>query len=355
MELELTRLECRGTPRELGLTQGEALREKIQGFVAQRLDAAAAYLGERGPYTVKDLLAVGAQCLEASLAFHSEGYAEHVAIAEAARVDPGHLYAATNMTDVRDVLLLGKRSDSEGCSVALVPENLSRDRKVIAAQTWDLNPTDLDYVVAIHRIPTDGPRTWSVTCAGALSLVGMNEHGLTVGTTNIKTHGSRVGVGYLSILHRALTSRTREQAADFVRRAPRAGGHTYFLADRYGAQEFECSATACVERTLGTEPIARTNHCLSPTLRALEGEAASNSSVKRLERLKAVLSTGGHNVESIRALFSDRSDGVDSINRYAEDDQGTSTNACFVGIPEALTLSICRGSPDRGRWVTLSF
>ncbi len=355
MELELERIECAGSPRELGLAQGEALAERIQGFVAQRLDAAAIYLSDRGAHSVADLLEVGRACLEVSKSYHPDGYAEHLGIAEAAKVDPAVLYATTNMTDVRDVLLLGKRADAEGCSVALIPKGLAQDHRLIAAQTWDLNPTDLEYVVAIHRIPKTGPRTWSVTCAGALSLVGMNEHGLTVGTTNLKTHGSRVGVGYLSILHRALSSGSRAEARKMVREAPRAGGHTYFLADANGAQEFECSAMLCVERTLESEPLVRTNHCVSAEVKSLEGEAPSNSSLKRLARLGSVLARGEHSVATVRALFSDRTDGADSVNRYAEDNQGTSTNACFIGIPEALTFSVCRGSADRGRWVTLSF
>ena len=61
-----------------------------------------------------------------------------------------------------------------------------------------------DEVVAVHRIPDIGPETWSVTIAGAPTLIGMNVHGVWTGTTNIKVQGGRPGIGYMSLLHRAI-------------------------------------------------------------------------------------------------------------------------------------------------------
>ena len=58
---------------------------------------------------------------------------------------------------------------------------------------------------------------------------------------------------------------------------------------------------------------------------------------------------------SIEALFADRSDGVDSINRYTEDAQGTTTNACFIARPSTREIRACRGPADRGEWQTLAF
>jgi isopenicillin-N N-acyltransferase-like protein len=327
----------------------------IQSYVAQRLQAASRYLAERGGPQVAELLTAGAACMRVAQAWHEEGIEEHLAIAEAAGVDAAALYATTNMTDVRDVLLLPSPADTEGCSVLVVPPALSAGAALLAAQTWDLNPEDLPFVVAVHRLPEAGPETWSVTCSGALSLIGMNQHGLAVGTTNIKTRGSRPGAGYLSVLHRALSSVSRPEARTAVKGAPRAAGHTYWLADVEGAVELECSAERCEERELGQEPIARTNHCLSGPLRDLEGEQPTSSSYSRLERLKELAARGAHTVESLKALLADRSDGVDSVNRYAEDAQGTSTNACLIAVPAERELWACRGPADRGLWVKLPF
>jgi hypothetical protein len=252
-------------------------------------------------------------------------------------------------------LLLPSRKTDEGCTSLLVPPGLSRSREIIVGQTWDLNPTDLDFVVAVHRQPTQGPETWSVTCAGALSLTGMSAAGVAVGTTNIKTKRSRVGVGYLSLLHRAIRASSAAEAATLVRGAPRAAAHTFWLADARSAAELECDPDNVTERRAEAEPVARTNHCLSDGMRDVEAEPATVSSQKRLARAERQLRTGAQDVASIQALMRDRSDGVDSINRYSEDEQGTTTNACIIAVPARRELWACRGPADRGEWVQLKF
>jgi isopenicillin-N N-acyltransferase-like protein len=353
--LDLRQITIAGTPAEMGRSQGEQLREPIRAFVAQRLDAARLYLRERGVADQDAFLALGRKCLTALKGWDIEGWTEHCATAEAAGLDPAALYTAGNMTDVRDILLLPARADAEGCSAVLLPPALTAGREVIAAQTWDLNPGDLEFVVAVHRRPATGHRTWSVTCAGCPSLIGMNDAGLAVGTTNIKTRGSRVGIPYLSILHRAIRCATLKEASTVIEKTHRAAAHTYWAAERQGAAQWECTAHDSVRRDLHDVPIVQTNHCQVPAHQVLEGEPASPSSRARLARLGALVAQGRHDVESLRRAFADRTDGVDSINRFAEDAQGTSTNACIVAIPGRRELHACRGSADRGAWVKLAF
>lgn len=353
--LKLPIVECAGEPRALGQAQGEQLRERITAFIDQRLSAFAEYSRERGGPSVERFLATGAACLRVFEAWDPDAAEEHHGIAEAAGVSPEALYGSTNMTDVRDVLLLPAPRTDEGCTSLLVPPSLSRSSQVIVGQTWDLNPTDLDFVVAVHRRPLRGAETWSITCAGALSLTGMSAAGVAVGTTNIKTRRSRVGVGYLSLLHRAIRARSAAEAGTLISSAPRAAAHTYWLADAAGATELECDPDTVIVRRADQQPLARTNHCLSDTMRSAEGEAPTASSQKRLARASAALAAGAQDVESLRALMRDRSDGVDSINRYSEDAQGTTTNACLIAIPARLELWACRGPADRGEWRQLRF
>jgi isopenicillin-N N-acyltransferase like protein len=352
----LEQICCAGSPRELGRQHGEQLRDKIRAFVAERLEALDAYLGERGkPGQVLAVLEAGRGCLAVAERWHPAGYAEHLGIAEAAGVDAGKLYTIANMTDVRDIVAYVRRAaDREGCSSLLVPPALSADGALLAAQTWDLNPADLEFVVAVRREPERGPQTWSITCSGCLSLIGMNADGLAVGTNNLKLKGGRVGVGYLSLQHRALECRTREDAARVHLEAPRAAAHSYWIADPEGALELECSAAECVRRDLGNQPLARTNHCLSRLVEE-EGEPHNASTEARLARLERWLAGGAQSFDSLRALFSDRSDGVNSVCRYPEDGQGTATNACILMAPERRELWACRGPADRGVWVRLTF
>jgi isopenicillin-N N-acyltransferase like protein len=353
--LTLPLVHCKGDATALGHQQGEAMRELINAFIQQRLDAFDVYSRERGGPSVGQFLTTGSACLRVYEQWDPEGAAENAAIAQAAGVSPESLYASTNMTDVRDVLLLAAPKEDEGCTSMLVPAAGAKGGEVIVGQTWDLNPTDLDFVVAVHRKPNSGPETWSVTVAGALSLTGMSELGVAVGTTNIKTRRSRVGVGYLSLLHRAIRAESAAEARACVRSAPRAAAHTYWLADSDGASELECDPESVVERRAERVPLARTNHCIATPLLAAEGEPPTVSSQRRLARAEAELRAAPQDIASLQALMRDRTDGVDSINRYTEDEQGTTTNACLIAVPARRKLWACRGPADRGEWVELRF
>jgi hypothetical protein len=59
--------------------------------------------------------------------------------------------------------------------------------------------------------------------------------------------------------------------------------------------------------------------------------------------------------DDVRAIFADRSDGFDSVNRFPEDQQGTATNAVVVMVPVRREMWACRGPADRGAWVRLAF
>ncbi len=341
----------------MGLAYGSLLREPIREFVAQRVRAARAYLFERGIRDDQALHRLGAECLDLLKDWHHDGWLELCATAEGAGVDPVALYTTGNMTDIRDILVLGAISaDSEGCTTALAGRDLTASGTVLAAQTWDLNPSDLEFVVALHRKPIHGPQTWSVTCAGCPSLIGMNEHGVAVGTTNLKTRGSRIGIPYLSLLHRMLASPTRGEAEGILTTAPRAAAHSYWIADAAGATDFECTATTAERRETATSgTLTRTNHCLADDHRRAEGEPATHSSQTRLSTASSLLARGGITVAGVKALFAERDHGIDSINRFAEDGQGTSTNACFIAEPATRTVHACRGSSDRGQWLSFSF
>jgi isopenicillin-N N-acyltransferase-like protein len=341
----------------MGIQYGEAFAERIRRFVEVRFAAMEVYTRERGRSAGSDgIMDVGRESLGIYATWDPDGYEELVGIAEGAGLSPDRLYTATNMTDMRDILLLSEPiADAEGCSSLIVPPGLARDGNALAGQTWDLNPSDIEFVVGIRRRPTHGLQTWTVTCAGCHTLVAINERGLSLGTTNIKTRGARPGVGYLGLLHRMAGAETAVEAAHILETAPRAGAHTYWIADETDQFDYETSPDRVVARRAGDGALCHTNHCLDSAHTAIEGEPPSDSSRTRLRKVGNTLAKGGHTVETLRALFSDRSDGLESVNRYAEDEQGTATNACFIAVPGRREAHACRGPADRGRWMRLHF
>lgn len=363
--LDLDRYTVTGTPREMGRQLGEALKSRIHAFMNVRFDYFARYTAERGSDFAQDrIMDIGRQSMALAAGWDPAGHAEHLGIAEGAGLDPIVLYTAANMTDMRDVFLLAGEpkaetppGDAEGCTALLVPPAKAVDGKAVVGQTWDLNAADVEYVVAVHRKPADDVETWSVTCVGCLTLMGMNARGLAVGTTNIKTWGAKPGVGYLSLLHRAIRAESAKQAAALIEAAPRAGAHTYWLADADDQLEVEAAPHFTALRDAGAlGPICRTNHCVDPALAAIQGEPTHVSSAARFERVtRSLAEEGPHSMETVRGIFSDRRDGVLSVNRYPEDGDYAATNAVFVAVPADAAAWACRGSADRGVWHRLAF
>lgn len=355
---DLPLIEIAGSPTEMGRSYGEQLRDMIQRYVPHRLNAAKEYLDARGFDGEADLRGAGDACLAALRDWHEPGYDEFVATAEAAGVDRRDLYAAVNYSDMRDLTLLRDEAvaaSDEGCTSVAIPRSQTKEGRIIAAQTWDLHPRDIEYVVAVRRRPTSGPQTWSVTTAGSPTLIGVSEAGLYVGTTNLKVHGVRTGVPYLSLLHRCIECDDHKQAAHIVETAPRVAAHSFWFVDEHGGVELECSADRCLRRELASEPLIQTNHCLDADHQERESEPPSSSSLHRLRRTQALMQRTPHDVSTIQLMFQDRMDGINSINRYPEDEQIAATNACCIGVPEERTLYACRGPADQGEWKKLTF
>lgn len=359
----LNSIEVAGTPASMGRQYGEALRDEIRRFVAHRLEVASQYVAERGVRAGNPYRMQGDRCLAVLEVWDPAGYAEHVGVAEGAGVHAADLYAACNYSDIRDLVVLSHPEaartvpwDVEGCTAFALPPAMTRNGEILCGQTWDLHPRDMEYVVAIHRKPDDAPQTWSITCAGSPTLIGINDCGVYVGTTNIKIHGVRPGAAYLSVLHRAIRERTCEAGAESVRTAPRVAAHTFWIVDEHSAVEIEAAAHHYTQRSLPADaPLLQTNHCLDDLHRSAEAEPPSESSLCRLQRAQELLADGPHDTDSIRRLFSDRADGVNSINRYPEDRGYAATNACVIGLPARRTLWACRGPADQGLWRELTF
>ena len=366
MSLTLPRFTVRGTPEELGTAYGSEFRDLIRRFIPMRFEALLGHFAEAGAGDLDGVRRVGRESYPFFLRFDPEGAAEHEATARGAGVDPVDLFTAGNMTDLRDATILrgpapsrrqgsGLPADAEGCSAVLIPGSHTDTGHQIVGQTWDLNPEDVEYIVALHRVPDTGPATWTVTVAGCPTLVGMNQHGLAVGTTNIKTWGSRPGVGYLNVLHKAVRCSSAEEAVAVVHGASRAGAHTYWLADGARAIELETSPDAVVVREATDAPVIRTNHCLAPAITRAEWQTPSSSSLTRLKRLQGLLAPPGQSVDGLRAALGSRQDGADSVSRHATDGEGTATNAVIIAVPAERGLYACRGPAELGDWVQLSF
>jgi len=263
--------------------------------------------------------------------------------------------AMNGMTDLRDALSWWEGAELfGGCTAIVAQRDVTRDGTLLAGQTWDLGTDNMPFVVAVRRAPTSGPRSVCLTTVGCLPFLGVNEHGLVVGTTNLRTHDARPGIVYVTVIDRALRSRSVAEAVDRVATSPRAGAHFFYLADAEGsAAAVECTARRldCLDVMGGV--FVHTNHCLVPAHVSMDIDEANASSRARRVRLTTLAEEqrGSLNVDALRSFFADLDGGSLSICR--DDFDGTSTNAAAVLCPETRTLFACHGLPTTAPWVEL--
>ncbi len=350
-------IDLSGSPRAMGRAFGAAERTAISGLYEARMSNARGQARQFGGRTLDEgwLLRVAARCLPIVEAFHPAGLAELEGIAEGSGRSLAEIWAMNALTDLRDLAAFAEfgavgEGSVDGCSALLVHGDRSMTGAPLFAQTWDLATDNLPFVRLVRRRPNHEPRTLALTTAGCLSLIGMNESGVAVGTTNLRTSDGRLGVGYLDVLHRALAAESFDEAASVIRTAPRAAAHFYALASPEKIQGFACSASIVVERPVERGFAVQCNHALEPELAELEVPglpvASSRHRQHRLTELAA--GAGALSPETLRRFLADDEGGALAINR--DDFDGITSNGSVVMDPAGRRLWAVHGPADRGTW-----
>lgn len=366
-------LSLAGSPRDIGEAFGEISRPEIHELYRRRVDNAIAQALKYGGQRVDEgqLLAVAQASIDVTRDYHPAGMDELEGIAAGAEMLLVKVLAMNGLTDFRDVLswpgnaaagsdtpavspsdaVARRPADLGGCTAIVVQKD--RAGAVLCGQTWDLATDNLPFVIGMVRAPMDGPVTRTLTTDGCLSLIGMNDRGIAVGTTNIRTKDARAGVNYLSIIHKALAAESFEAAVEAVVTAPRAGAHFYYVADSEQVALLECSAMVAQRHDLARGVAVHANHCLLPENQAIEGSPATSSSRFRQARMEALAGAVKRlGPEVVQGFFADVEGGSDAICR--DDIDGLNTNGAVVMVPEQGLIRIVHGVPSRGLWVDLA-
>jgi isopenicillin-N N-acyltransferase like protein len=341
----------------MGEAFGETCRAEIAKLYEARLRNAMTQAMQYGGRVADEatMLAVARACIEPTAAYHPEGFAELQGIARGADMPIEKVLAMNGLTDLRDILAWsGELETFGGCSAFVVTRDWTRTGKLLCGQTWDLATDNMPYVLGVHRRPEQGPATWTMTTVGCLSLIGLNEAGIAVGTTNIRTTDARPGVTYLSLIHKALSTTTLDDAAEAIRSAARAGAHFYYLADSHGrALALECTPHHVDITEIETGAYVHTNHCLCAEHQAIEGDTPSASSHARQLRLESLIGQdySRADLDAAKRWLSDREGGVNAISRT--DFDGISSNGAVVMEPEMGTIQVAHGPPHLAEWLDL--
>ena len=352
-------LTLQGSFRDMGRQFGDACRDEIHQFYDLRVKNALMQAKSYGGRDVTEghLLGVAKASIEPTKAYHADGFEELSGIAEGADLPVEKILAMNGLTDFRDVLAWhGELETFGGCSSIIVQKDLASSGHALCGQTWDLATDNMPFVLGVIREPTAGKKTRTLTTVGCLSLIGMNEDGLSIGTTNVRTLDAKPGVNYLSIIHKVLSSASFDDAVEAVVGAPRAGAHYYFIVsgdDRAAA--LEVSATEAHRVDVSEGAYVHTNHCLIGANVEREADTPAGSSHARQDRLQALVDAdaGSVDLDALQRYWADTENGENAICRDDFGAMGISTNGAVVMEPASRTIRMCHGLPNKASWVTL--
>ena len=345
MDLPWQRYTFSGSAKQVGLQMGECFQSSLKELIQLRYEAMAEYM----ELTTSSLKITFEQKTAAHERYLKScdplAHEEMVHVCQGAQVSVLDYLLTANMTDYRD------HGDKEGCTSMV--GRLSTG-ELYGAQTWDLGQENMKHVVLVDRAIAGRPRVIALSCAGYPPLAGMNEHGLGLGTTNIKTSEVGDGLGYQSLLQLGLWQKNVSSAKKAFKHHERCGSHTYWIVDDVKACQLDTSHRQCLCEIHENQALVRVNHPIPYSLKIHQLEEPSETSLTRLHRAKALL-VCDHSVEDLMRIMGHRGDGIHSISRHTEDGTGITTNGCVIVIPQHRKIWACRGPSDTGDWSSFEF
>jgi len=333
----LPHVRISGTARECGVRFGNTLRDRIEHSLqtyqrtfelcdiswAAATDKAAGcreIVEQYCPHLLEELegLAQGSGFDEESL-FTLNCRTEILpsdfllrAMAKDVASNPGK--TVTSQTDIRHA--------NECTSFAFTTEQSS----VWLAQNWDWVGMQRNALAVVESRQPDRPAHITVTEAGMLAKIGINDKGLGITLNILRSHddGHQPGMPVHFLLRALLDCSSVQEACDFASSLPFASSSNVMIAQSAGSDRdaeiasIELSPEGCriLRSTDGT--LCHTNHFLHPELTAKDaGLEGNGSTIRRLERAQTgIAELSGMN--DIKNLLSDTSDGAESICRFPD-------------------------------------
>lgn len=299
-DADLPVLDLVGDARARGRAHGEAHADAIRRFADERVRLAGDPLWSGRSLDRDGVLELADACWDAHRRYAPELAEETLGMAEATGLTAAELIVVGGFTDVVDAVHGSgpAHPDAEAphaalnCTAFLVPPGRAEGGAGLFAQTWDMHETSTRHVLLLAGRPAGDPRFLAFTSAGCLGMIGMNEHGITVGINNLVGADGRPGVTWPFVVRQVLRQRTFDDALAAILDAPLAGAHNYLLMDADGrGADVEAMATRAEVTALADRALVHTNHVLHRANAPLErpkdpvGLASSHARQARGEEL----------------------------------------------------------------------
>ena len=334
-------ITVRGAPRELGRGIGEATREMIRGFLAYTRDRLARF----GPVSPEEALAAAVASRSFAEEYSQDLFAELSGMAEGSGVSVDEMV----LLQVRNQL---RRNLTGGCTAIALSRTISAAGTGIVAQNWDNEPRLDEFTVVLTRRPEGKPATLTITQAGLIAYLGLNEAGIGLCMNTLPAPSRYAGVPHYFTVAGMYETRSLDAAVAAVRRAHRAIPANIILSTPQGPADLEITVDGVyVLQDQHREAVTHTNHCLHPEIRAI-GDSfpeliQSRARKARIDRLLAE-ARRPLRVSDVEQMLTDHEDHPRSICRHSNDDAETGFWATVFSVvveAERGLLHVSRGNP----------
>lgn len=349
-------IELSGTPFEMGLKHGQALKDIIREFV----DTVTSVHRMNNSYLNVEKDSLEAFCkknLGYLEKFSPELVEEMHGIADGAGVtfdEILYLNSFLELEDLRAPCVGGKCLPDSlwGCTTFNVTGEASRDGRAYIGQTYDMEKYYEKFLCLLRIKPENGPSALVVSFAGVLGVDGMNSAGVGAVINKITATDARPGVIYPFIMRKALASVRIGDALGAVIFSPRASGINYQLAGEGVAFCAETSAT--YYQLLEIEnSIAHTNHFVGSDMRQFETPNWLSHGGSMVRKQVADNFLKKHNgeltPELLKELTRDHTNHPRCIcaHGFPGEDPKTAFHTVFATVmdPAAGWMELCPGNP----------
>jgi isopenicillin-N N-acyltransferase-like protein len=249
-------IQASGPPLELGRQIGEAAKEELRGFV----EIGLARVNKTVRVSRARALRTAMECIP-----FVEQYAPHL-------LEELRGTASAAGVTLEDLMLLQIRNQltpdpENGCTSFCIGQNAARESRSLVGQNWDNDPQLDAFTVVLTRHPEGKPSLTTITQAGLIAYIGMNDAGIAACLNTLPAPSRPVGVPHYFTLRSLYESTSLAEAIEQIRRAERAIPANIMLATPEGPADLEVTIdNVSVLRDSGDDIVTHTNHCLHSDL-----------------------------------------------------------------------------------------
>ena len=314
--MKIRELELNGSYYDMGFQHGTAYKKDIIAMTKSRVELSMDKNWTGRELSKEKIFSLAEACIVEHKKYSPELMEESKGMAAATGLSVAELIIAGGFTDFIDLVYntgdSGKNAANpraNNCTAFLIPKNKSANKQGYYGQTWDMHESARDFVILLKARPNQKPNFLAFTTMGCLGMIGLNEHGISVGINNISVNNGQVGVTWPFVVRKILEQNSLEDALKAITSAKLAGAHNYLIMDgQSNAYNVEALPDRVVVSKLEDEAFVHTNHCLYDSTKEVERERVEEmilSSDNRFDKAKQILNKNNISLADLQALTAE--------------------------------------------------